>query len=219
MHHKWKELCKTGGVFYGVQKSDGSYNETPQTIEWCKKCGATRSGPHGDYGAHCYYEYMTCELGSCSPSPYNLEKYSMQEYVVGFAFEDTYNKVILIEKNRPDWQKGKYNGVGGHIEEGETPIEAMVREFKEETGLDTSGEFSWKKFAVLEGSKFRVHVFSASLLLSVFHSAQSITDEKISKCHIQALPEKMISNLKWLVPMGINAWEDAYFREAIIKYD
>ena len=57
------------------------------------------------------------------------------KYVLGFAFNKGCTEVLLIEKKRPNWMVGKLNGVGGHIEDGETPIDAMVREFKEETNL------------------------------------------------------------------------------------
>lgn len=46
---------------------------------------------------------------------------------------DYYDKVLLIEKKRPKWQEGKLNLVGGKIERGETPIDAAIREFDEET--------------------------------------------------------------------------------------
>lgn len=57
------------------------------------------------------------------------------EYVLGFMFNLAESKVLLVWKNRPAWQAGKLNGVGGKIEEGETPIQAMNREFAEETGF------------------------------------------------------------------------------------
>lgn len=57
------------------------------------------------------------------------------QYVLGFMFNEAESKVILIFKNRPAWQAGKLNGIGGKIEEGETPIQAMNREFAEETGF------------------------------------------------------------------------------------
>ena len=64
----------------------------------------------------------------------------MTDYVVGFAFNSTqnFNSVVLINKNRPDWQAGKYNGIGGHIEPGETTYEAITREFDEEAGVWTN---------------------------------------------------------------------------------
>jgi 8-oxo-dGTP diphosphatase len=45
----------------------------------------------------------------------------MIKYVVGFLFNEGKTKVVLIKKNRPDWQKGYFNGVGGKIEGDETP--------------------------------------------------------------------------------------------------
>lgn len=53
------------------------------------------------------------------------------------------DNVLLIEKQRPEWQKGRLNGVGGKIEPGEADSSAMIREFAEETGLMTYG-FQWK---------------------------------------------------------------------------
>lgn len=66
-----------------------------------------------------------------NPAPKKVEI----EYVLGFMFNEDESKVLLIMKNRPAWQAGKLNGVGGKIEAGETPIQAMEREFAEETGF------------------------------------------------------------------------------------
>lgn len=38
-------------------------------------------------------------------------------------------------KKANDINEGKWIGVGGHLEAGETPEECLVREVKEETGL------------------------------------------------------------------------------------
>lgn len=57
------------------------------------------------------------------------------QYVLGIMFSEDEERVLAIWKNRPDWQAGKLNGIGGKIEDGETPIEAMRREFREETGF------------------------------------------------------------------------------------
>ena len=40
----------------------------------------------------------------------------------------------VIKKERPVWQAGLLNAIGGHVEKGEYPVEAMQREFLEETG-------------------------------------------------------------------------------------
>lgn len=48
------------------------------------------------------------------------------------------NKVLLMYRNKKevDINKNKWIGVGGHIEEGETCQDAVVREVKEETSYD-----------------------------------------------------------------------------------
>lgn len=48
------------------------------------------------------------------------------------------DEILLLFRNKKeiDINKGKYIGVGGHIESGETPDEAIDREVKEETNLD-----------------------------------------------------------------------------------
>ncbi len=46
-------------------------------------------------------------------------------------------KYLMLYRNKKenDANAGKYIGIGGHLENGETPQECVVREAKEETGL------------------------------------------------------------------------------------
>jgi 8-oxo-dGTP diphosphatase len=74
---------------------------------------------------------------------------TIKSYCLGFAFDDL-GRVCLITKDKPDWQKGKLNGVGGSIEPGEMPIDAMVREFKEETGVEVP-IWRWTHFGTMQG--------------------------------------------------------------------
>ncbi len=83
----------------------------------------------------------------------------MIRYVCGFLFS-LGSGVVLIEKRKPSWQAGRLNGVGGKIEPGETPLQAMVREFEEEAGLHVDG---WRQFCVLSGGGFEVTFFFAAM--------------------------------------------------------
>ena len=44
--------------------------------------------------------------------------------------------MLFRNKKENDLNEGKYMGIGGHIENDETPTDAVIREVKEETGLD-----------------------------------------------------------------------------------
>lgn len=122
-------------------------------------------------------------------------------YVVGFLFRNVHQEVALMTKNRPVWQAGKLNGIGGHIEKGELPLHAMRREFKEETG---SWIEAWKCFAVLRGEHYELHCFVS--FETPFVPLSSLTDEKVGWYDVRELESvPIIPNLRWLIPMAVDA--------------
>lgn len=124
----------------------------------------------------------------------------MIDYVTGFMYSPNGERVVLINKNKPDWQKGKFNGVGGKIEEDETPEQAMSREFEEETGVITSSS-DWQSFLILiNPNKYRVYMlFTFS---EKFDSVKTVEQEIVSLHHVNSLPENIIPNLAWLIPLS-----------------
>lgn len=58
----------------------------------------------------------------------------MTEYTIIFCIASD-KHFLLVEKDKPEWQKGKLNLPGGKIEPGETPIQCANRELAEESGL------------------------------------------------------------------------------------
>ncbi len=121
-----------------------------------------------------------------------------KSYVVGFLFDETLRKICLIKKNRPAWQAGRLNGVGGHIENGEEPLVAMQREFEEEAGILIP---HWFKFGYIFGSTYELHLFIA--LKPIDCNPRSMTDEEIGWYDIDNLPTNIISNLKWIIPLAL----------------
>src|SRR4051794_29957490 len=81
-------------------------------------------------------------------------------YVLGMAFSRDSRSMVLIEKKNPEWMCGFLNGVGGKIEPGETPIKAMQREFREETGVNTSTH-DWDLCFRTEGRESTIHFYRA----------------------------------------------------------
>lgn len=124
----------------------------------------------------------------------------MIEYCVGFMFDLNRTCVVAVEKKRPAWQAGHYNGVGGHVEPGEQPHEAMAREFEEETGVRY--EF-WHKFVELHGEGYRLHVFAA--FTPAVSAVETRTDESILICKVDWLLQhpRVLPNLRWLIPLAL----------------
>lgn len=128
-----------------------------------------------------------------------------QHYVLGFAFSADGSRLVLLEKQSPDWQRGKLNGVGGKIEPGETPLACMIREFAEEAGVTTTPG-QWLEFAHLSGSTFRVHAY-ALFDDTVVAAARTIEvhEIRVVPSDWNAISDKAISNLRWLIPAAIDA--------------
>lgn len=60
------------------------------------------------------------------------------------------NRILLAMKKR-GFGEGRYNGVGGKIENGETPEEAMIRETQEEIGVTPT---DYEKVGFIEFDEF-----------------------------------------------------------------
>ena len=57
----------------------------------------------------------------------------MYKYTICFIRKG--NKILLLNRNKKP-NMGMWNGVGGKIEDNETPYEGIIRETLEETGID-----------------------------------------------------------------------------------
>lgn len=133
----------------------------------------------------------------------------MTDYCLGFAFDANLENVILIEKLKPDFQKGKLNGIGGKIEAGESAVDAMVREFKEETGVETT-TCDWYKFCILRGIWGEIHIFR-TVLHERFDTFESREEEEVGSYNIPYIlgyidvggkPPRLMLNNYWLIPMA-----------------
>jgi 8-oxo-dGTP diphosphatase len=131
-------------------------------------------------------------------------------YVCGFLFTHDRRHVALIHKLKPDWQRGKFNGIGGKLEANETISEAMVREFHEETGVWIP-PYYWERFLTMKfvAKDEVVHFFKAELQSNrIVATLESKTDELVGWYKVseggQILDLPTLPNLAWVIPMALS---------------
>ena len=103
-------------------------------------------------------------------------------------------RTLMIHRTKKlnDEHKGKWNGLGGKLEAGETPEECVIREMKEESGLDIKkpslrGIITFPEFA--NGRDWYVFVFivtefEGELIDSPEGDLEWIDDEKILELNL-----------------------------------
>lgn len=119
----------------------------------------------------------------------------MTEYVLGYAeFDD---RVIFIEKQKPEWQKGRLNLPGGHIEPNESWRSALSREFEEEIGVKPLNiEFAG---TIVSPSGSVVVGYCGTLR----EAPRTMTDEKVILIRREKASKSpfMIPNLRVIIPL------------------
>lgn len=137
----------------------------------------------------------------------------MKHYVCGFCF-GRYTSgepcVALILKTHPDWQRGLLNGVGGLVGPGETVHEAMVREFREETGLETP-PFAWTERVEMAGPDRIVHFMAAHVSEIGLRDPNKLPRLVAAKTDGEPevpnwwpavpVPDGVVRNLRWVIPL------------------
>jgi mutator protein MutT len=124
------------------------------------------------------------------------------------------NKILLAMKKR-GFGEGKYNGVGGKIENGETPEEAMIRETQEEIAVtpieyEKVGIIEFDEFYKGQKEKVMFHLYVAS----EWQGEPTESDEmKPEWFDIQSIPyDKMFPDDKYWLPLILEGRKiKAYF--------
>lgn len=143
----------------------------------------------------------------------------MNRWVVGFAFGHDRDRggralipcrVLLIDKIRgPVHLRGHLNGLGGAVENDETIVQAMVREFREECGSETRA-VDWEIFAVSEAKWGSIHFlrhFEDLERLQIWE--KSPTDEQVRWCDLNdrrpvGSGHGWAPELHWLIPLSLD---------------
>jgi 8-oxo-dGTP diphosphatase len=114
---------------------------------------------------------------------------SMKETTLCYIEKD--GKVLMLQRNKKknDYNEGKWIGVGGKLEGEESPDECLIREVKEETGLDLC---SYKKrglvFFYQDGYGELMHLYTAESFSAEFTDCSEGELHWIDKYKVKSLP-------------------------------
>lgn len=131
---------------------------------------------------------------------------TIKRYVVGLAHDGT--RMAFVKKNRPEWQAGLLNGIGGKVEENEDYYTAMVREFYEETGTAIP---NWRPLVTMTyPGECVIKFYTALVSPATLGGLYTATDEAIEVHSIEypsLYPHLFIRNLHWIIPLALHEEE------------
>lgn len=128
----------------------------------------------------------------------------MISYVTGFMFDNYKQHVALVTKNKPAWQAGHLNGIGGKIEPGETPLQAMIREFEEETGVNHR---IWLPVVRIHSASNDYEVYFYATFTDKIAYVRTVESEEIHTYAVSTVLSgalRIIPNLAWLIPLALD---------------
>ena len=109
-------------------------------------------------------------MSQTSKNAYEAGSQKLIPAVLLYAFYE--NEVLMIHRNQKqnDFHEGKWNGLGGKFEPGESSLDCAVREFEEESGCKTSlmqwnwlGHLNFPNFKPKKNEDWSVTVFVTEL--------------------------------------------------------
>ena len=109
-------------------------------------------------------------------------------------------ETALVLKNRPSFLAGKWNFIGGKVDEGESYETAALREYAEETGV-TIIQSDLKKlvnFATIQGTGYEIQVFAIRADYMEVNDVKTTTDEFVKAWPIAEVMRMAVKDPAWL---------------------
>lgn len=138
-----------------------------------------------------------------------------QDFVVAYC--ERHNEILIVNKDRPDWMKGRINLPGGKIDpEDAGPLAAAIRELKEESGLDPLLDPSYPEEAeevgLVLGNGFKIHIVKIEVDYSLPiepRPGETEIVEWVPWYNLRHNP-RLMPNLRVIIPLllaGVEGWQ------------
>ncbi len=144
-----------------------------------------------------------------------MDEGKIYTYTLGFIFDTELKRVLLVHKQKPEWQKGRINGIGGKFEVDETPSACISRETFEEAKLVIPGD-QWLYVGAIYQEAGAIAVL-ATVYAGDAGDAVKNDYEEVEWFDAHELPENVISNLRWLIPLSLEKLDNK-FDSFTVKY-
>ncbi len=139
------------------------------------------------------------------------------KYTLGFVFNSDCTRVLLVHKQRPEWQKGRANGIGGKLDQGESPEACISRETLEESRLSIPAE-SWRSLGLIRQAAGDVAVFYTQYNGSLADAKRG-DHEEVEWFSVAQLPSNVMDNLRWMIPLALDAMRSKNPFRFTVQYD
>lgn len=141
----------------------------------------------------------------------NATNIPKEEYSFTLCFLFHNDHVLMIERNKQP-NLGLWNGVGGHIEIGESPVQSCIREIKEETGivvpsLRFGGVLTWDDWSFERGG---MYFFSANVESDWFQQSDEGSLAWKPYDWVMTSP-KVVGNIKEFIPDAYEQTQPHHF--------
>ncbi len=146
------------------------------------------------------------------------ERYQIIPRTLVFVLRGEEILLIRIAEDRGAWG-GLYNGIGGHIESGESPHEAAMREVKDETGLTPNNLRLCGMTIINTGSSpgIGIHVFVGTTEETELLSNHEGQLEWLPMDRLNEYP--MVHDLPMILPRALQAFHQAETFTGITSFD
>ena len=124
----------------------------------------------------------------------------MNQYVLGFIYS-TAEDVVLLQKSANRMFPIRWNGIVGHIEEGEEPNHAMIRESMEEIGFSFFTDWKHKITYICPGGIVYIFVAKFESQLFVPELKDKTEKQPIQWFKLNDIPEDCNKNIRWMIPL------------------
>jgi 8-oxo-dGTP diphosphatase len=111
-----------------------------------------------------------------------------------YVIDKKSNRTLMIHriKKENDYHEGKWNGLGGKFDDGESPEDCVIREVKEESGLDIKNPrmHGFISFPFFDGKEdwhvfiFTANEFTGELIDSQEGKLEWVPNEKLTKLNL-----------------------------------